>query len=504
MRLLISRAAAVTVFGVAAAVAVPQVVAAATPSRYTIVDLGSPDSGANGINNAGVVVGYRDTPTGRHAFRWAGGVMTDLGTLPGGASSVANAINDAGQVAGTADRSSGGYGYPVRWSASGAITDLGGPVTNRLGAANAIERHGRIAGGQRPAGSEGSPLATIYEPGGSSRYLADPPDALYAATGINARGHITANPGYVIWDNGARFKMPGLRYFDGDVVTVNAINVRDQVTGSAPIGDGLSHAVFWNARDVIEHGAPIGTDIGTVDGIAYSTGNAVNAAGQVVGTADPMCQPCAAPKAWVWQPGGTIAALDTLIPAGTGWQLQQANGINDRGEIVGRGVLGGRSHAFLLVPRFHANVNFQPASSTTPTGYTADTGAVYAARTGGAIYGWSADDAAYTRLRPEAGAPDLRYRTLIHAQHPTSANTWEIAVPNGRYLVHIAAGDPGFTDSTYRIAFEGALTISGTPTAADHFVEGTTTVTVADGRLTVTNAAGGSNNKLDYIDVIGL
>ncbi|GAA2384460.1 hypothetical protein [Dactylosporangium salmoneum] len=468
--------------------------AAAPPSRYTITDLGA-DSGATGINNAGVVVGYR----GAHAVKWASGTAVDLGTLPGGASSVANAINDAGQVAGTADRSPGGYGYPVRWSASGAITDLGGPLANRLGVANAVDGGGRIVGGQRPADSEGSPLATVYETDGTSRYLADPPDTLAAATGINALGHITTGNGYVVWDGGTLVKLPGLRYFDGDPVTAAAINVRDQATGSADIGDGVTHAVLWDARDVAEHGAPIGTDLGTVDGIAHSTGTALNAAGQVVGTADPMCQPCAAPKAWVWQPGGTATALDTLIPAGTGWQLQQATGINDLGQIVGRGLLGGHVHAFLLTPRFHANVSFQPATAAVPAGYAADTGAAYAAGRG-----WAADDSTWTRLRPAAGAPDQRYRTLIHTQHPTGANVWELAVPNGRYLVHVAAGDPGYTDSVYRIAVEGTLTVTGTPTTAHHFVEGTATVTVTDGRLTVSNAAGATNNKLNYIDVIGL
>jgi probable HAF family extracellular repeat protein len=62
----------------------------------------------------------------RHGFRWAGSVQTDLGTLAPGADSEANAVNDAGQVAGTATRSPGGFGYPVRWSATGAT-----PSTSR-------------------------------------------------------------------------------------------------------------------------------------------------------------------------------------------------------------------------------------------------------------------------------------------------------------------------------------------------------------------------------------
>jgi hypothetical protein len=87
-------------------------------------------------------------------------------------------------------------------------------------------------------------------------------------------------------------------------------------------------------------------------------------------------------------------------------------------------------------------------------------------------------------------------------QKPGGATTWEIAVPNGRYTVHAVSGDPVNTDSVYRISVEGVPAVSGTPTAGQHWVEGTVVVTVSDGRLTVTNGSGSSNDKLDYLDVI--
>jgi probable HAF family extracellular repeat protein len=487
----------------------PPAAAAAVPARYTITDLGvlSADpqalSTALAINNAGVVVGNTSTPSGQHAFRWSGGVMTDLGLLPGGGTSTANAINDAGQVAGTADRSNGGYGYPVRWSATGAITDLGGPVVNRLGVGNGIDQRGRVVGGQRPADSEGGPVAMLYQLDGSTTYLGNPPESLDAATAINLLGHVTANPG-TVWRDGRLSPLPGLRYFNEDRTSAYAINQRDEVAGAAPVGDAETHAVMWPSA-TIQDGQPFGgVDIGTIDGIAYSTGRGINASGQVVGTADPLCHPCAAPKAWVWHPGGTITALDTLIPAGSGWQLQQANGINDRGQIVGRGVHDGKYHAFLLTPRFSATVNFQPASAPVPVGYVADSGAVYGPRGGGRVYGWAADDAAATRDRGSAGAIDQRYDTLIHTQRPTAANRWEIAVPNGGYLVHLVAGDPDNNDSVYRFTVEGVASVTGTPTATNRFFERTVAVTVTDGRLTVANGTGASNNKLAYVDVVAL
>jgi probable HAF family extracellular repeat protein len=47
---------------------------------------------------------------------------------------------------------------------------------------------------------------------------------------------------------------------------------------------------------------------------------------------------------------GTMHNLNDMIPATSGWFLQEAWGINDRGQIVGHGYLRGASHAFLLLP----------------------------------------------------------------------------------------------------------------------------------------------------------
>jgi hypothetical protein len=155
-----------------------------------------------------------------------------------------------------------------------------------------------------------------------------------------------------------------------------------------------------------------------------------------------------------------------------------------------------------LTPVLAANVNFGPAGSAVPVGYRLDSGAVYGARTGGGSFGWNVDNSANTRDRNSATPPDQRYDTLVHLQKPGGATKWEIAVPNGRYTVHAVSGDPDNTDSTYRIAVEGTLTVSGTPTAAQHWIEGTSIVTVTDGRLTITNASGSVNNKLNYLDII--
>jgi len=54
--------------------------------------------------------------------------------------------------------------------------------------------------------------------------------------------------------------------------------------------------------------------------------------------------------AFLWS-GGSMKDLNDLIPAGSGWVLTEATGINDSGQIVGNGTLGGVERAFLLNPK---------------------------------------------------------------------------------------------------------------------------------------------------------
>ena len=147
-------------------------------------------------------------------------------------------------------------------------------------------------------------------------------------------------------------------------------------------------------------------------------------------------------------------------------------------------------------------INFQPAASPVPAGYLVDAGAVYAARGNGQTYGWNADNAAQTRDRNVASSPDQAYDTLTHLQKPANPNaSWEIALPNGTYDLRIVSGDASNFDSVFRTAAEGVVVVNGTPTSASRWVEATAAVTVADGRLTLSNGAGASNNKICFVEI---
>ena len=67
-------------------------------------DFGGKVTVAADLNNAGQVVGYSQTQGGEyHSFIFSGGVLTDLGALPGGTQSFAYGINNSGQVVGASD-----------------------------------------------------------------------------------------------------------------------------------------------------------------------------------------------------------------------------------------------------------------------------------------------------------------------------------------------------------------------------------------------------------------
>ena len=97
--------------------------------QYTVTDLGnlggSDGAIAKAINNSGEVIGYGylSGNTYYHAFIYSGGTMHDIGT--GGIDSYAEGINDAGQVVGYAsDLPGGGTVHGFLYS-GGSMQNLG-------------------------------------------------------------------------------------------------------------------------------------------------------------------------------------------------------------------------------------------------------------------------------------------------------------------------------------------------------------------------------------------
>ena len=108
----------------------------------------------------------------------------------------------------------------------------------------------------------------------------------------------------------------------------------------------------------------------------------------------------------------------------------------------------------------------------------------------------------FTRDRNSALSPDQRYDTMTHLQKPENPDAvWEIAVPNGAYVVRAVGGDAAYFDGVFRTTAEGVLTVNGSPSTSARWVEGTSAVTVADGRLTLRSGSGAVNNKLCFVEI---
>ncbi len=121
-------------------------------------------------------------------------------------------------------------------------------------------------------------------------------------------------------------------------------------------------------------------------------------------------------------------------------------------------------------------INFQQADARIPDSHLVDAGEPYGPRDGLFSYGWDRDNTDLARERQPG-----RDTTLVHFRNNQS---WEIALPPGRYDLAVAVGDIYPSTNT--------LTVEGQPLCEDAVLEKgsqefATTVDVQDGRLTLHN-----------------
>ncbi|MDX2053048.1 MAG: RHS repeat-associated core domain-containing protein [Polyangiaceae bacterium] len=153
-------------------------------------------------------------------------------------------------------------------------------------------------------------------------------------------------------------------------------------------------------------------------------------------------------------------------------------------------------------------INFQPAAAQVPSGYLVDAGQLYGSRGNGQTYGWSLDRTTDTRERNANS--DQRYDTLVHMKrlNQVPAANWDLALPNGQYTVRLVMGDPSFQDQTNNIKIEGVAYTDLDPYDDDQEVDAfgdfddvTRTVTITDGKLTLSPGTDCYNTKLMFIEV---
>jgi probable HAF family extracellular repeat protein len=280
---------------------------------YMVRDLG-PVAGCCGpyrISDNGTVSGS----IGPTAVAWSGDSIQPLWT------GIANDINSSGQIAGLSE------GQAVVWS-NGVVRVLGS------GAANAISNSGLVAG------SSGG-VATAWDQTGTAIALADLGANDSAASGINNGGHVVGTSRgangetyrAVEWINGVVNELPSLCIDVQCQSFANDINNAGQITGQTG-----GHAVIWLNGVLIDLGTLGGSNTG-------STGVSINDFGWVVGDASGFGSDPSA--AFVFD-GVTMHDLNKLVVGPNPFsQLTAAAGINNRGEIVGFGFVGGQVHPFI-------------------------------------------------------------------------------------------------------------------------------------------------------------
>jgi len=123
-------------------------------------------------------------------------------------------------------------------------------------------------------------------------------------------------------------------------------------------------------------------------------------------------------------------------------------------------------------------------------------------RANGLTYGWDHDNRTNMVDRNASNAPDQRYDTFARTTIAGAGSKWEIAVPNGTYDIFLVAGDPNRNNnSVFTYEVEGKSIVNGVPTSTVRWFSGSNTVSVTDGRLTVSNGAGALANKLCFIEI---
>ena len=319
---------------------------------YRLTDLGTlggRNSCAVAFNEIGHVVGWAETPSGaKHAFFYADGKMTDLGVLEGG-ESCAYGVNLQGEVVGCS-------GFPFNEMegkaflyADGEMVDLGS--LGRKGAcAYDINNAGQIVGAAHA--SNGIARAFLYtrETGMKDLNAPGDPKARSRAERINAYGHAVGRMTMrgrrscaFLWTPDAGMK--NLGSLDGRDAWAMDVNEAGSVVGLARSANNDLHAFLYREGMGMK-------DLSNLLPGRVLAAVAVNNAGDVVfGVEGPPTPDGSFMGRALLIRNGERLVINSLIDHADGWQVFYATGINDSGQIIGKGKApDGGIRAVLLTP----------------------------------------------------------------------------------------------------------------------------------------------------------
>lgn len=145
------------------------------------------------------------------------------------------------------------------------------------------------------------------------------------------------------------------------------------------------------------------------------------------------------------------------------------------------------------------SINFQPTSSSTPSGFVADNGDVFGDRGNGMNYGWNLDHSKLTRLR--SNLCDQELRTMIHILY---GGIWEMQVANGEYHVEVAIGDADYSN-VHTVNVEGVNYCNSLALDKLEFEIVSHDIEVTDGRITLDTAdSGNKSTRICYVVITSI
>lgn len=322
--------------------------APALADSYTITDLGAllgnTSSSALGINNRGDVVVQTGGLQG-YVYSSSTGTMAPVNST---ASTAPLTISNTGYVTGVVDVGGGlEFGRPFLYS-NGVYTPLSvGSLGQSYG--RSVNDAGQVAGSgyfEDPADAGvGRYRGFVYD-NGTVVQLGTLGGRDSYAWGINNNGQVAGlasdknNSNHLaLFDQGAVIDLgvcKGCGVFEIND-SGQFVGYRNTDTG---LGDTPTHGFLYAGGQV--------RDLGTLGGVR-SQAFGINEQGQVVGYSNVAGQSTDVWRAFIYS-NDTMIDLNNLIAPDSGWVLTHARDINDNGQIVGYGLVGGQQHAFLLTP----------------------------------------------------------------------------------------------------------------------------------------------------------
>jgi probable HAF family extracellular repeat protein len=337
--------------------------------RYQVVEAGRPGDGSSrprAINASGDMAfewqSMRD-PRGAQGFVWSGGALMQLILPAGHVLMGVSGINASRVVVGDLEDVGTGAGdwrdVPVIWE-NGEPTVLSLLPGYTMGGASAINDAGTIAGYVMDDGWD-SWAAVLWRNGEPTLIRADAAASDINASGVVAGSFWTGNSSRAFrWDNGQLIPLeppPGMNVSEG-----LAINDAGDV-----VGFSYNRATFPHTRATLWRGTTV-TSLGELPGGMYYRAWGINNHRQAVGGVD-YEQP-GSRTAFISE-NGRMSLLNHLTDSG--WDIIEAMGINDAGQIVALALRAGSDpflngfHSVLLVPLDAAAAGASAVSVSQPS-----------------------------------------------------------------------------------------------------------------------------------------